>query len=61
MNYQFSAPISFVKGKFQLVGEYNYNIPESLPGENFEYENNSFFSLDLYYTFGIGSKKSIFE
>ena len=61
MNYQFSAPISFSKDKFQLVAEYNYNIPESLPGENFEYENNSFFSVDLYYTFGIGSKKSIFE
>lgn len=61
MNYQLSAPVTLSKSKFQLVFEYNYNIPQSLPGEKFQYDNNSFFSIDLYYTFGIGPKKSIFE
>lgn len=61
MNYQLSLPISLSKDQFQLVFDYNYNIPQSLPGEKFQYENNSFFSVDLYYSFAIGSKKSIFE
>ena len=61
LNYQLSVPLALTKNKFQLILDYNYNLPQSLPGENFEYENNSFFSIDLYYTFGIGPKKSIFE
>lgn len=61
MNYQLSLPIQLTKNPFHLVFDYNYNIPQSLPGEKYEYENNSFFSIDLYYTFGIGPKKSIFE
>ncbi len=61
MNYQLSVPLSLSKGKFLLVFDYNYNIPQSLPGERYEYDNNSFFSVDLYYSFAIGSKKSIFE
>ena len=61
MNYQLSLPVLLALSPFQLVFEYNYNIPKSLPGENYEYDNNSFFSIDLYYNFAIGSKKSIFE
>lgn len=57
MNYRFRFPLSVSKGRFQFIAEYNYNIPVTLPGEDFEYPNNSFFSLDLYYTFAIGSKK----
>lgn len=57
MNYRFRFPLSISKGRFQFIAEYNYNIPVTLPGEDFEYPNNSFFSLDLYYTFAIGSKK----
>lgn len=61
MNYRFRMPLGVVKRPFQFIVEYNYNIPVALPGEDFEYPNNSFFSLDLYYNFSIGSKKSIFE
>ena len=61
MNYRFRLPLALTKNHFQLIFEYNYNIPVSLPGEEFEYPNNSFFSVDLYYHFAIGSKKSIFE
>lgn len=61
MNYQLSLPLLLTKKPFHLVFEYNYNIPQSLPGEKYQYQNNSFFSIDLYYTFGIGPKKSIFE
>ena len=61
MNYRFRIPVGFTKGPFQLITEYNYNIPVSLPGEDFEFPDNSFFSVDLYYNFSIGSKKSIFD
>ena len=61
MNYRFRLPLGVTKSPFQLIAEYNYNIPVSLPGEDFEYPNNSFFSIDLYYNFSIGSKKSIFD
>jgi hypothetical protein len=61
MNYRFRAPLSFTRSRVQFIVEYNYNIPVSLPGEDFEYPNNSFFSMDLYYNFAFGSKKSIFE
>ena len=61
MNYRFRLPLGVTKSPFQLIVEYNYNIPVSLPGEDFEYPNNSFFSIDLYYNFSIGSKKSIFD
>lgn len=61
MNYRFRLPLGLTKNPFQLIFEYNYNIPISLPGEEFDYPNNSFFSIDLYYNFAIGSKKSIFE
>jgi len=61
MNYRFRLPLGLTKNPFQLIFEYNYNIPVSLPGEDFEYPSNSYFSVDLYYNFAIGSKKSIFE
>lgn len=61
MNYRFRLPLAMTKDPFQLILEYNYNIPVSLPGEEFEYPYNGFFSVDLYYNFAIGSKKSIFE
>ena len=61
MNYRFRMPLSVTKKPFQMIFEYNYNIPVSLPGEDYQYPNNSFFSIDLYYNFSIGSKKSIFE
>ncbi len=61
MNYRFRAPVGFTKRPFQLILEYNYNIPVTLPGEDFDYPNNSFFSVDLYYNFAIGTKKSIFD
>jgi|GEM_PF-671527 len=61
MNYRFRVPLGMTKRPFQLIVEYNYNIPVNLPGEDFEYPNNGFFSVDLYYNFAIGTKKSIFE
>ena len=61
MNYRFRMPLAVAKAPFQLIVEYNYNIPVALPGEDFEYPNNSFFSIDLYYNFSVGAKKSIFE
>lgn len=61
MNYRFRLPLAFTKRDFQLIAEYNYNIPVSLPGEDFDYPDNSFFSIDLYYNFAIGTKKGIFE
>ncbi len=61
MNYQLRLPLSASEGKFRMVLEYNYNIPQSLPGEKFQYDNNSFFSIDLFYTLAIGAKNSIFE
>lgn len=61
MNYRFRVPLGITKSPFQLIVEYNYNIPVTLSGEDFEYPNNSFFSIDLYYNFAIGTKKSIFE
>jgi len=61
LNYRFRLPIGLTKKSFQLIFEYNYNIPVSLPGEEFDYPNNSYFSVDFYYNFAIGSKKSIFE
>jgi hypothetical protein len=61
MNYRFRLPLGLTKRPFHFIVEYNYNIPVQLPGEDFEYPNNSFFSIDLYYNFAIGTKKSIFE
>ncbi|GJM29901.1 MAG: hypothetical protein DHS20C17_25360 [Cyclobacteriaceae bacterium] len=61
MNYRFRVPLSITKKRFQFIVEYNYNIPVTLPGEDFDYPNNSFFSMDLYYNFAFGSKKSIFD
>jgi len=61
MNYRFRVPLSMTKNRFQFIVEYNYNIPVTLPGEDFDYPNNSFFSVDLYYTFAIAPKKGIFE
>ncbi len=61
MNYRLRLPLGLTKDSFQLIFEYNYNIPISLPGEDFDYPNSGFFSIDLYYNFAIGAKKGIFE
>ncbi len=61
MNYRFRLPLGLTKNPFHFIVEYNYNIPVQLPGEDFEYPNHSFFSIDLYYNFAIGTKKSIFD
>lgn len=48
MNYTFSVPVRFSINNTNLSFNYSYTIPVALPGEQYEYENYSFFSLSLY-------------
>lgn len=49
MNYSFSLPVYFTKKQFTLALSYHLNIPVSLPGEDIEYDPNSYFSVSLLY------------
>jgi hypothetical protein len=49
MNFSFSIPVIIRAGKFSLLLNYTYNKPQPLPGENFTYDSNSFFSSSLSY------------
>jgi hypothetical protein len=49
MNYAFSIPILMTHGQWTFSLNYTYNIPISLPGEDFEYDPNGYFSASLGY------------
>lgn len=49
MNYSFSLPVSVTSGRWNLLLSYTYNIPVALPGEDFEYPANGYFSTALSY------------
>jgi hypothetical protein len=49
MNYCFSFPVMLSAGNFSLLVNYTYNVPVALPGEDFVYEPNGYFSTSLSY------------
>jgi hypothetical protein len=49
MNFSISFPVIIRARKFSLLLNYTYNQPQSLPGESYHYESNSFFSSSLTY------------
>ncbi len=50
MNLSLSLGASLSKGPLNLYINYTYNFPQSLPGEEFSYEENDYLSLSLFYT-----------
>lgn len=59
MNYSFSLPVSFQVGKLNILLNYTYNIPISLPKEQFSYDPNGYFSASVsYMLFWQGKKRS---
>jgi len=49
MNYSLNLPILLTAGQFNFTLSYTYNIPVALPGEEADYENNSYISAALIY------------
>jgi hypothetical protein len=49
MNISISFPVIVRAGKFSLLINYTYNQPQTLPGENFNYEASHYFSSSLSY------------
>ncbi len=49
MNWSVSMPVIIRAKRFSLLLNYTYNQPQSLPGEDFEYESTSYFSASLSY------------
>lgn len=49
MNYSFSFPVIVRAGKFSLLVNYTYNLPQSLPGETVEFNPTGYFSTSLSY------------
>ena len=49
MNYAFSLPVSISAGKWNALFNYTYNIPVPLPGEDYQYDTNGYFSATLSY------------
>lgn len=50
MNFSASIPVIIRAGAFSLLLNYTYNLPQSLPGENYSYPPSGFFSSSLAYT-----------
>lgn len=51
MNFSVSFPVIVRAKRFSLLLNYTYNQPQSLPGETYEFESNSFFSSSISYVF----------
>jgi|GEM_PF-1823519 len=51
MNFSVSLPVVVRSGRFSLLLNYTFNQPQALPGENYSYDSNSFFSSSLSYMF----------
>ncbi|MEQ9426029.1 MAG: hypothetical protein RJQ09_16505 [Cyclobacteriaceae bacterium] len=49
MNYSFSAPFTFRKGKWAYTMSYNYNIPVELPGEDLDLSSSGYLGVSLTY------------
>ena len=49
MNYSISVPVIMRAGRWSLLLNYTYNVPQSLPGESFEYDASGYFSSSLSY------------
>jgi hypothetical protein len=49
MNFSLSLPVVVRSGRFSLLLNYTFNQPQALPGENYSYDSNSFFSSSLSY------------
>jgi hypothetical protein len=49
MNLSISIPVIVRAGKFSLLMNYTWNKPHALPGEDFTFESNSYFSSSLSY------------
>jgi hypothetical protein len=51
MNYSISLPVIMRSGRWSLLLNYTYNVPQPLPGETFEYDPSGYFSTSLSYLF----------
>jgi hypothetical protein len=49
MNFSLSLPVIIRAGRTSLLVNYTYNQPQSLPGEDYSYESNSYFSASFSY------------
>jgi hypothetical protein len=51
MNFSVSLPVVVRSGRLSLLLNYTFNQPQALPGENYSYDSNSFFSSSVSYMF----------
>lgn len=51
MNWNVSLPVLIRKGRFSLLLNYTYNLPQPLPGETTTYPASGFFSTSLSYMY----------
>lgn len=49
MNLALSCPVVFRMGKFTTIANYTYNLPQSLPGESYEYDPTGYLSISVSY------------
>jgi hypothetical protein len=49
MNYSISMPVVMRSGRWSLLMNYTYNVPQALPGETYKYEPSGYFSSSLSY------------
>ncbi len=50
MNIALHLGLSLSKERWNLYANYSCNFPQSLPGEEYSYENNDYLSISLFYT-----------
>jgi hypothetical protein len=51
MNWNLSLPVLIRKGRFTLLLNYTYNMPQALPGESAAYPASGYFSTSLSYMY----------
>lgn len=49
MNYSVSLPVVMRSGRWSLLMNYTYNVPQALPGETYTYDASGYFSSSLSY------------
>jgi hypothetical protein len=49
MNYSVSLPVVVRSGRWSLLVNYTYNVPQALPGETYTYDPSGYFSSSLSY------------
>jgi len=49
LNFSVSFPVILRAGRFSLLLNYTYNLPQALPGETVKYESSGYFSASMSY------------